>query len=173
RSAVVRGRVVTSMGMGLVGVRVSTSIVQEGFTLTREDGWFDLLVNGGGAVTLQFGRTPYRPQNYIVNVPWNEVVIIDTVEMYLNDDKPASVGPHACRAHDYDLMKPVVLATWKHGFQGSCPDKSAILAESQGLGRVKMFYKELEILALTHSYHSHRNPKPQDTHVYHNAGKTT
>ncbi|RZF37225.1 hypothetical protein LSTR_LSTR014116 [Laodelphax striatellus] len=131
RSAVVRGRVVTNMGMGLVGVRVSTSIVQEGFTLTREDGWFDLLVNGGGAVTLQFGRSPYRPQTYIVNVPWNEVVIIDTVRMYLGDDKPVSTGPHACRAHDYDLMKPVVLATWKHGFQGSCPDKSAILAESQ------------------------------------------
>ena len=69
----VRGRVVTAMGMGLMGVKVSTSTPHEGFTLTREDGWFDLLVNGGGAVTLQFGRSPFRPQNYIVNVPWNEV----------------------------------------------------------------------------------------------------
>lgn len=75
RSAVVRGHVVTSMGMGLMGVRVSTTTPLEGFTLTREDGWFDLLVNGGGAVTLQFGRSPFRPQNYIVNVPWNEVRI--------------------------------------------------------------------------------------------------
>jgi hypothetical protein len=61
------------MGMGLMGVRVSTSTPLEGFTLTREDGWFDLLVNGGGAVTLQFGRSPFRPQSHIVNVPWNEV----------------------------------------------------------------------------------------------------
>jgi teneurin len=59
--------------MGLIGVRVSTSQHLEGFTLTREDGWFDLLVNGGGAVTLQFGRSPFRPQTQIVNVPWNEV----------------------------------------------------------------------------------------------------
>lgn len=58
-----------------MGVRVSTSLHLEGFTLTREDGWFDLLVNGGGAVTLQFGRSPFRPQTQIVNVPWNEVII--------------------------------------------------------------------------------------------------
>ncbi|XP_069696130.1 teneurin-m isoform X2 [Periplaneta americana] len=131
RSAVVRGHVVTAMGMGLMGVRVSTSTPLEGFTLTREDGWFDLLVNGGGAVTLQFGRSPFRPQSHIVNVPWNEVVIIDTIVMGTGDEKSVPTVPHSCAAHDYDLMKPVVLATWKHGFQGACPDKSAILAESQ------------------------------------------
>lgn len=47
------------------------------------------------------------------------------------DEKPPVHVIHSCAAHDYDLMKPVVLATWKHGFQGACPDKSAILAESQ------------------------------------------
>lgn len=45
RSAVVRGRVVTKLGMGLMGVRVSTTASREGFTLTRDDGWFDLMVN--------------------------------------------------------------------------------------------------------------------------------
>ncbi|XP_011298913.1 teneurin-m [Fopius arisanus] len=131
RSAVVRGRVVTSLGTGLMGVRVSTSTPLEGFTLTRDDGWFDLLVNGGGAVTLQFGRSPFKPQTHIVFVPWNEVVIIDRIVMSTVDEKPPIHVPHACSAHDYDLMKPVVLATWKHGFQGACPEKSAILAESQ------------------------------------------
>ncbi|XP_014486538.1 PREDICTED: teneurin-m isoform X2 [Dinoponera quadriceps] len=131
RSAVVRGRVVTHLGTGLMGVRVSTSTPLEGFTLTRDDGWFDLLVNGGGAVTLQFGRSPFKPQSHIVFVPWNEVVIIDKIIMSTAEEKPPLHVPHACTAHDYDLMKPVVLATWKHGFQGACPDKSAILAESQ------------------------------------------
>lgn len=51
--------------------------------------------------------------------------------MWTGEEKPIVLAPHACRAHDYDLMKPVVLATWKHGFQGACPDKSSILAESQ------------------------------------------
>ncbi|KAF3429442.1 hypothetical protein E2986_03836 [Frieseomelitta varia] len=131
RSAVVRGRVVTHLGTGLMGVRVSTSTPLEGFTLTRDDGWFDLLVNGGGAVTLQFGRSPFNPQSHIVFVPWNEVVIIDKIVMSIAEGKQPNHVPHACAAHDYDLMKPVVLATWKHGFQGACPDKSAILAESQ------------------------------------------
>ncbi|XP_025267250.1 teneurin-m isoform X3 [Camponotus floridanus] len=131
RSAVIRGRVVTHLGTGLMGVRVSTSTPLEGFTLTRDDGWFDLLVNGGGAVTLQFGRSPFKPQSHIVFVPWNEVVIIDKIVMSTAEEKPPVHVPHACAAHDYDLMKPVVLATWKHGFQGACPDKSAILAESQ------------------------------------------
>ncbi|CAK9830532.1 Ten-m [Anthophora retusa] len=131
RSAVVRGRVVTHLGTGLMGVRVSTSTPLEGFTLTRDDGWFDLLVNGGGAVTLQFGRSPFKPQSHIVFVPWNEVVIIDKIVMSTAEEKQPNHVPHACAAHDYDLMKPVVLATWKHGFQGACPDKSAILAESQ------------------------------------------
>ncbi|XP_050525472.1 teneurin-m isoform X5 [Daktulosphaira vitifoliae] len=131
RSAVIRGRVVTSTGMGLMGVRVSTNIAPEGFTLTREDGWFDLLVNGGGAVTLQFGRSPFKAQSQIVNVPWNEIVIIETITMTLSDDKGIQSGGQPCKAHDYDQMKPVVLASWKHGFQGSWSDKSAVLAESQ------------------------------------------
>ncbi|XP_045521558.1 teneurin-m isoform X1 [Pieris brassicae] len=131
RSAVIRGRVVTSLGSGLLGVRVSTSTPLEGFTLTREDGWFDLLVNGGGAVTLHFGRAPFKRSTQVVFVPWNEVVIIDEVVMTTSDEKGGIGPPQACLAHDYDAMKPVVLATWKHGFQGACPDKSAILAESQ------------------------------------------
>ncbi|KAL4707465.1 hypothetical protein ACJJTC_000109 [Scirpophaga incertulas] len=131
RSAVIRGRVVTSLGSGLVGVRVSTSTPLEGFTLTREDGWFDLLVNGGGAVTLFFGRAPFKRSSQVVFVPWNEVVIIDEVVMTMSEEKGGMGPPQACLAHDYDAMKPVVLATWKHGFQGACPDKSAILAESQ------------------------------------------
>ncbi|CAG9563228.1 unnamed protein product [Danaus chrysippus] len=131
RSAVIRGRVVTSLGSGLVGVRVSTATPLEGFTLTREDGWFDLLVNGGGAVTLHFGRAPFKRSTQVIFVPWNEVVIIDEVVMTTADDKGSMGPPQACLAHDYDAMKPVVLATWKHGFQGACPDKSAILAESQ------------------------------------------
>ena len=58
---------VTESGMGLIGVRVSTTLPNEGFTMTRDDGWFDLMVNGGGPVMLQFGRNPYPPLRYIIN----------------------------------------------------------------------------------------------------------
>lgn len=121
----------TKLGMGLMGVRVSTTISREGFTITRDDGWFDLMINGGGAVKILFGRQPFRPQERIINVPWNEFVLLDTITMSIEDEKSPARSPALCLSHDYDLVKPIVLATWKHGFQGSSPTKSAILVESQ------------------------------------------
>jgi len=130
----VRGRVVTPNGSGLMGVRVSSTSPLEplgGFTLTQDDGWFDLMVNGGGAVTLQFGRSPFNPKSRTIFVPWNEVVVIDRVVMGTSEEKGARI--QSCDAHDYESMKPVVLATWKHGFQGNCQGttSSLILPESQ------------------------------------------
>lgn len=62
---------------------------------------------------------------------YRQIVIIETIVMSLTEDKGIQLSGQACKAHDYDLMKPVVLASWKHGFQGSWSDKSAVLAESQ------------------------------------------
>ena len=39
----------------------------------REDGEFDFMVNGGGAVTLQFGKSPFPPVVETLFAPWNEV----------------------------------------------------------------------------------------------------
>ena len=71
----IRGRVTTGDGtMGLIGVRVSRyDRPNEGYTLTQNDGWFDFMVNGGGAVTLQFGKEPFMPVQRSIFVPWNEV----------------------------------------------------------------------------------------------------
>ena len=41
--------------------------------MTREDGWFDFMVNGGGAVTLQFGKSPFPAKIETLFAPWNEV----------------------------------------------------------------------------------------------------
>ena len=76
RSAVLRGRVVTETGRGLVGVRVTHSDLHtEGYTMTQEDGWFDFMVNGGGAITLKFGKSPFPAQVRTLFAPWNEVKI--------------------------------------------------------------------------------------------------
>ena len=76
RSAVLRGRVVTETGRGLVGVRVTHSDLHtEGYTMTQEDGWFDFMVNGGGAITLKFGKSPFPAQVRTLFAPWNEVRI--------------------------------------------------------------------------------------------------
>ncbi|XP_045622764.2 teneurin-m isoform X2 [Procambarus clarkii] len=144
RAAVVRGRVVTRAGRGVVGLRVSTIENQEGFTLTRRDGWFDIMVNGGGAVTLTFGKPPFSPKTIRVMVPWNEVVVLDDIMMTVTGlsgsdqttdyhDHPKRQLTSHCPLHDYDLLRPVVMATWQNVFQGECPDVDAILVESQAV----------------------------------------
>ena len=49
-----------------------------------------------------------------------------------------------CKDHDFNTMKPLVLATWKHGSQGQMPGKSSILVESQSvLGKVYIILSTL------------------------------
>ncbi|GFR19463.1 teneurin-m [Trichonephila clavata] len=136
RTSVIRGQVVGPSGSGIVGVRVGIDPASKtGSILTQESGWFDLLVNGGGAVKLHFQREPFLPQSVTVMVPWNEIVVVDKVTLQLQDRKKKLQEEDSktvtCPDHDYDTMKPVVLATWKHGFQGGCPERSSVLAESQ------------------------------------------
>ena len=72
----VRGRVVNSRGSGLIGVRVSHDRPKDtGFTLSRQGGWFDLMVNGGGVVKLYFGKSPFLPLIKTVRIGWNQVRI--------------------------------------------------------------------------------------------------
>jgi hypothetical protein len=47
---------------------------------------FDVLVNGGGAVTLQFQRSPFFPLTRTVFVPWNQIVVLPPVAMQLSED---------------------------------------------------------------------------------------
>ena len=60
-------------------------------------------------------------------MPWNEVVVLDPVVMSrrtrLESGSSGIVGHSidggatSCDDHDFDLMKPLVLATWNNGFQ--------------------------------------------------------
>jgi len=47
---------------------------------------FDVLVNGGGAVTLQFQRSPFTPLTRTVFVPWNQIVVLPPVVMILTKE---------------------------------------------------------------------------------------
>ena len=42
---------------------------------------FDLAVNGGGGVTLQFQRSPLKATTRTINLPWNQILVIDPVVM--------------------------------------------------------------------------------------------
>ena len=149
----IRGQVVNHGGQGITGVRVGVATdPMLGFTLTRDTGWFDLMVNGGGAVTLHLQRDPFRPLQRVVMVPWNEIVVIDRVQLSVDDRNSDTQKVGICMDHDYDLMKPTVLATWKHTFQGGCAANSALLAES----RVVQESLPIPGTALNLVYHSSR-----------------
>ena len=71
----IRGKVVTSRGRGLPGVRIShLTDIDSGFTMSRTDGHFDFLVNSGNkSVSLKFGKAPFPFQTRTFEVTQNEV----------------------------------------------------------------------------------------------------
>jgi hypothetical protein len=86
RAAVVRGSVHTRDGAALAGVTITVLGHPElGQTLTRADGAFDLAVNGGGLLTVNYQKTGFLPVQRQVNVPWqNFVVVPDVVAVALD-----------------------------------------------------------------------------------------
>ena len=89
RAAVVRGRVLNRMNAPIAGVQVTVLGHPEyGRTATRDDGGFDLAVNGGGPLTISLARAGWisvqrtvepAPQDYtaaeaITMVPYDDAV---------------------------------------------------------------------------------------------------
>ena len=80
RAAVVRGRVEGRDGAPVTGVRISIHDHPEyGSTLSRADGMFDLAVNGGGLLTVDYEKEGYLPAQRPVDVPWRDWVWADPV----------------------------------------------------------------------------------------------
>jgi RHS repeat-associated protein len=97
RTAVVRGRVVQATEsadtLGLAHVRVTVVGHDEyGYTDSRESGNFDLVVNGGGQLTLQFARAGFATARRTVNVPWRDYVRVEDVALKGFDPKQTEVS---------------------------------------------------------------------------------
>jgi len=92
---------------------------------------FDILVNGGGSVTLSFQRQPFKIRQTTVMLPWNRMITMDTVTLTLETE--ADSIPELCRHvnHDRYSIRPVVKTTWQHSQLGACPSKSTVIPESQ------------------------------------------
>jgi len=80
RAAVLRGRVLSRDDQPLPGVIVAVKDHPEyGYTLSRADGYFDLAVNGGGLVTLNYTMSGHLPAQRQMQVPWNEYTLAEDV----------------------------------------------------------------------------------------------
>ncbi len=96
RVAVMRGKVLTRDNQALSGVAISVKDHPElGQTLSRIDGQFDLAVNGGGYLTLNYQKTGYLPVQRQVDTPWQDFVAAEDVVMIPMDSKVTAVDLNA------------------------------------------------------------------------------
>ncbi len=92
RAAVLRGRVLTREGDPLPSVTVKVlSHPELGSTLTRPDGMFDLVVNGGGLLTVDYDRAGYLPAQRQVDVPWQDYRCLPDVVLIAPDPQVTTI----------------------------------------------------------------------------------
>ncbi len=93
RAAVIRGKVLKADGAALPGVTVSVLNHPEfGQTLSRADGLFDLAVNGGEILTLDYRRSGYLPAQRAVRTPWQDYVRADSVALVRLDTAVTTIS---------------------------------------------------------------------------------
>ncbi|MED6234757.1 Teneurin-2 [Ataeniobius toweri] len=128
-ASLIRGQVLTTDGTPLVGVNVSfVNYPHYGYTLTRQDGMFDLIANGGASLTLRFERAPFLSQERTVWLPWSQFYAMDTV--VLKTEENTIPG---CDLSGFVRPDPVVIASPLSSFFSSKPGEKPIIPETQVL----------------------------------------
>uniref|UniRef100_A0A4W3GH18 Teneurin-2 n=1 Tax=Callorhinchus milii TaxID=7868 RepID=A0A4W3GH18_CALMI len=134
-ASLIRGQVFTKDGTPLVGVNVSfVKYPQYGFTITRQDGTFDLVANGGASLTLHFERAPFLSQERTVWLPWNTFYAMNTLVMKTEENTIPS-----CDLSGFVRPEPVLVSSPLSTFFSSSPSQNPIIPETQVL------HEEIEI----------------------------
>ncbi len=88
RAAVIRGRVLDKQNNPLPRVIITILNHPEfGQTLSRADGMFDLAVNGGGPVTVNYAKAGYLPAQRQVDTPWQDYSFVEDTVLIQQDTK--------------------------------------------------------------------------------------
>lgn len=128
RAAVLRGRVRMRDGLGLSGVRVTILNHPEfGQTLTREDGKFDLAVNGGAALTVKYEKQGFCPIQRQTQADRQDYTVLPEVVMVAGDpiatlitlgiDSPLQVARGSIQADTNGVRQATLLFP-----SGTCAD---------------------------------------------------
>uniref|UniRef100_A0A7M4EHC4 Teneurin-2 n=1 Tax=Crocodylus porosus TaxID=8502 RepID=A0A7M4EHC4_CROPO len=133
--SLIRGQVVTTDGTPLVGVNVSfVKYPMYGYTITRQDGTFDLVANGGASLSLHFERAPFMSQERTVWLPWNSFYAMDTLVMKTEENSIPS-----CDLSGFVRPDPVIISSPLSTFFSDAPGRNPIVPETQVL------HEEIEI----------------------------
>uniref|UniRef100_A0A8C5F4S5 Teneurin transmembrane protein 1 n=1 Tax=Gadus morhua TaxID=8049 RepID=A0A8C5F4S5_GADMO len=127
RVAVVRGNVVLQDGSPLVGVNISFLQHPEyGYTISRQDGSFDLLTSGAASMTLMFQRPPFLPQTRPIWTPHNNFLVLDQVTMSREE-----AAPTRCDVKMGLSPYPLVLPSPLPRYTGACAERGPVIPELQ------------------------------------------
>ncbi|XP_067374653.1 teneurin-1 isoform X2 [Channa argus] len=129
RVAVIRGSVMLQDGSPLVGVNITFPQHPEyGYTISRQDGSFDLVTLGAMSMTLMFQRPPFLPQTRTVWTPNNNFLVLDQVTMSREESQPSKCDIKSVLS-PYPLVLPYPLPR----FMGACPEKGPAVPELQAV----------------------------------------
>ncbi|XP_029114628.1 teneurin-3 isoform X2 [Scleropages formosus] len=127
--SIIRGQVLTADGTPLIGVNVSfLHYPEHGYTITRQDGMFDLLANGGASLTLSFERAPFLTQHRTVWIPWNVFHVMDTLVMKREENSIPS-----CDLSGFVRPSPLVVSSPLSTFFRSSSVDTPFIPETQVL----------------------------------------
>lgn len=92
RVAVVRGRVIGVDGSPLAGVEISVlNHAEFGSSLSRTDGTFDIVVNGGGPLTIVYNKNDFLPVHRTKSVEWRDYAVFPTVALTPLDSQVSTI----------------------------------------------------------------------------------
>ncbi|MDF2961041.1 MAG: hypothetical protein K0S39_2776, partial [Paenibacillus sp.] len=92
RTAVLRGKVLGESGEPLPGVKISILGHDEfGYTVSREDGMFDMAVNGGGILTVDYVKEGFASAQRKADAPWENFLTLPDVMLKAYDSKVTKV----------------------------------------------------------------------------------
>ena len=96
RVALIRGRVEDAAGKPVLGAKVSVVGHPEwGWTYSRKDGFYDLAVNGGGRLVINFAFEGHLGAGRAVQPGWLRYETIPTVALAQKSDKVTGVSTNA------------------------------------------------------------------------------
>ncbi|MCI0666678.1 MAG: PKD domain-containing protein, partial [Methylococcaceae bacterium] len=92
RVAVLRGKVLDRNNQPLPGVTITVNGHPEfGQTLSRTDGMFDLVVNGGGLLPLNYQKTGYLTAQRQVQAPWQDYATAEDTILIPEDSTVSAI----------------------------------------------------------------------------------
>uniref|UniRef100_A0A8C2ZVW5 Teneurin transmembrane protein 1 n=1 Tax=Cyclopterus lumpus TaxID=8103 RepID=A0A8C2ZVW5_CYCLU len=129
RVAVIRGSVALQDGSPLVGVNITFPQHPEyGYTISRQDGSFDLVTLGTMSMTLMFQRPPFLPQTRTIWTPNNNFLVLDQVTMSREEAQTPTCDIQSVLS-PYPLVLPYPLPR----YMGACAEKGPAVPELQAV----------------------------------------